>query len=291
MKAIIFGAAGQDGFYLQELLKREGVRVIAVSRSEGFVKKDLTDRQEMNDFIKAEQPDYIFHFAANSTTRHEVIFENHEVISTGTLHILEAVKEYSQHTRVFISGSALQFLNEGKPISESAAFAANDPYAVSRIQTVYAARYFRKLGVKVYVGYFFNHDSYLRSERHIAKKISAAVQRIAAGSNEVLEIGDLSVIKEWSYAGDIVEAVWILVNQENIYEAVIGSGEGYSVQEWADECFAVAGLKSGSHIKKAGDFVSPYAFLVSDNKLITSLGYSPAVSFKMLAKKMMSDEQ
>lgn len=291
MKAIIFGAAGQDGYYLTELLKKNNVEVTGVSRSGDFIKINISSFEEVSEIIKNEKPDYIFHLAANSTTRHEALFENHQTIATGTLNILEAVKQFSSGTKVFISGSALQFLNEGKPIKETDPFCANDAYAVSRIQSVYAARYFRNIGIKVYVGYFFNHDSFLRSERHMAKKISAAAQRIAKGSNEVLEIGDMTVVKEWSYAGDIVKAIWLLINQNEVYEAVIGSGEGYSVKAWADECFRIAGLNAADHIRKAGNFVSPYSVLVSDNTLIRSLGYTPEVSFKLLAKKMMSDEQ
>src|SRR5690606_4581949 len=103
----------------------------------------------------------------------------------------------------------LQFKNENKPIKETDPFEARDAYSVSRIQSVYAARYFKNIfDLKVYVGYFFNHDSPMRSERHIAKKISTAARRIQKGSNEKLSIGDLSVIKEWTYAGDVVEGIW-----------------------------------------------------------------------------------
>src|SRR5258708_1734634 len=116
MNAVIFGAAGQDGFYLTELLQQQHIEVIPVSRSGGFIHIDIADYVQVHDLIKKYQPDYIFHFAANSTTGHEAIFENHAAISTGTLNILEAVKNSSAHTRVFISGSALQFKNEQKPI-------------------------------------------------------------------------------------------------------------------------------------------------------------------------------
>src|SRR6202008_1963773 len=104
--------------------------------------------------IEEQKPDFIFHLAANSTTRHDALFENHATISTGSFNILEAVKNYSPQTKVFISGSGLQFVNADKPIKETDAFEARDPYSVSRIHSVYAARYYRRLGVKAYVGYF-----------------------------------------------------------------------------------------------------------------------------------------
>jgi GDPmannose 4,6-dehydratase len=232
MKAIIFGANGQDGFYLSSLLEEKGIAVIGVSRSGNFLKTNIASFTEVAELIKTTAPDFIFHLAANSTTRHDAIFENHETISTGTFNILEAVRLHAPHAKVFISGSGLQFENKNLPIKEADSFEARDAYSVSRIQSVYAARYFRMLGVNVYVGYFFNHDSPRRSERHMAQKIAATAVRIANGSNEKLEIGDMAVIKEWTYAGDIVEGIWLLVNQENVFEANISSGLGYSILDW-----------------------------------------------------------
>jgi GDPmannose 4,6-dehydratase len=288
MKAIIFGANGQDGFYLTQLLKNEPVDVVGVSRSADFLKTDIANFEEVSVLIKNEQPDFIFHLAANSTTSHLALFENHQTIATGTLNILEAVKLFSAHTKVFISGSGLQFVNEGKPIRETDAFAANDAYSISRIQSVYAARYFRSIGIKTYVGYFFNHDSPLRSERHVTKKISETAMRIGAGSNEKLEIGDMSVVKEWSFAGDIVKGIWLLVNQDKIFEANISSGVGYSIEEWIKECFTLIGKNYKEHVVINSNFVPAYNTLVSDNTLIKSLGYKAEIDFAKLSKMMMN---
>ena len=266
--AIIFGANGQDGYYLSLLLQQMEFAVIGISRN--------------------ESNSDIFHLAANSTTRHDALFENHATISTGTFNILEAVKNFSPLTKVFISGSGLQFVNVDKPIKESDSFEARDPYSVSRIHSVYAARYYRKLGLQVYVGYFFNHDSPRRTERHMAKKITEAVKRIANGSNEKLEIGDISVIKEWTYAGDIVEGILTLVLQDNIYEANISSGIGHSIEEWLNVCFLSINEKWQDHIKLKNDFSPEYKMLVSDPTIITSLGWSPKVSFEELAKMMIN---
>ncbi len=290
MKAVIFGANGQDGYYLIKLLRSLNVEVIGVSRSGDFLRTDIGRYEEVYELIKTEQPDYIFHFAANSTTRHDALFENHQTIATGTLNVLEAVKQFSQHTKVFISGSGLQFLNTGNPIKETDPFAANDAYSVSRIQSVYAARYFRSLGLKVYVGYFFNHDSPLRSERHVTKMISETVKKIAKGSKEKLEIGDMSVVKEWSYAGDIVKGIWLLVNQELVFEANIGSGEGHSIKEWIEECFSIVGFNVKDNIVERKDFISSYKKLISDNSILKTLGYKPEISFHDLAKMMMNND-
>jgi GDPmannose 4,6-dehydratase len=284
--AIIFGVNGQDGFYLSMLLQKLEYTIIGISRSGSIT--DLTNFESVGELVKKTIPDYIFHLAANSTTRHEALFENHATISTGTFNILEAVKIYSPKTKVFISGSGLQFVNTEKPIKESDNFEARDPYSVSRIQSVYAARYYRKLGLQVYVGYFFNHDSPRRTERHMAKKISEAVKRIANGSDEKLEIGDIGVIKEWTFAGDIVEGILTLVLQDNIYEANISSGLGYSIEQWLNVCFECVGKKWQDHVILKNDFSPEYKILVSDPSIITSLGWSPKVSLNEMAKMMMN---
>jgi GDPmannose 4,6-dehydratase len=284
--AIIFGVNGQDGFYLSMLLQKLEYTIIGISRNGSNT--DLTNFESVGELVKNNTPDYIFHLAANSTTRHDALFENHATISTGTFNILEAVKIYSPKTKVFISGSGLQFVNTEKPIKESDNFEARDPYSVSRIQSVYAARYYRKLGLQVYVGYFFNHDSPRRTERHMAKKISEAVKRIANGSDEKLEIGDIGVIKEWTFAGDIVEGILTLVLQDNIYEANISSGLGYSIEQWLNVCFECVGKKWQDHVILKNDFSPEYKILVSDPSIITSLGWSPKVSLNEMAKMMMN---
>ena len=284
--AIIFGAKGQDGYYLSLLLQQMEFAVIGIARNESNT--DIRSYESVAELVKTTTPNYIFHLAANSTTRHDALFENHATISTGTFNILEAVKNFSPLTKVFISGSGLQFVNEGKPIKESDSFEARDPYSVSRIHSVYAARYFRKLGLQVYVGYFFNHDSPRRTERHMAKKISEAVKRIANGSDEKLVIGDISVIKEWTYAGDIVEGILTLVLQDHIFEANISSGIGYSIEEWLNACFAITGKKWQDHVILKNDFSPEYKTLVSDPSIISSLGWSPKVSFKDMAEMMVN---
>ena len=287
MKAIIFGASGQDGNYLSALLIKQGYDVIGVSRKNGYLQTDISDFDQVFGLISQHMPDYIFHLAANSTTHHDALFENHATIATGTLNILEAVKRISSLTKVFISGSGLQFKNDDKPIKETDPFEARDAYSISRIQSVYAARYFRSLGLKVYVGYFFNHDSPLRTERHMTKKIAEAAKRIAAGSNEKLAIGDIDAVKEYTYAGDIVSGIWTLVNQEEITEANISSGIGYSIKDWLDQCFSLVNLDWQNHVTINTDFISTYRQLVSDPSRINSLGWKPEISFEELAKLMM----
>ena len=133
MKALIFGITGQDGYYLSQLCQENNIEIVGVSRSKGdWIQGSVADYNFVEQLIKKHQPDYIFHFAANSTTKHVAIFENHEAISSGTFNILESVRLYSPQTRVFLSGSAMQFENTGFPIDELVSFEASSPYSVSR---------------------------------------------------------------------------------------------------------------------------------------------------------------
>jgi len=286
MKAIIFGSKGQDGIYLSALLKEEKYDIIAVDRNEGATTSAINDFESVCELVKTHQPVYIFHLAANSTTSHDAWQQNHETISTGTLNILEAVKRHSSATKVFLSGSGLQFKNEGRPIKETDDFEAESIYSVSRIHTVYAARYYRRLGLNVYVGYFFNHDSPYRTERHINKKILAVVKRIAFGSKEQLLIGDLSVQKEFGFAGDIVKGIMALVNQDTIFESVIGTGVAHTIEEWVNISFSMYGLNWREHVAPLPGFVSGYRILVSDPVTIFSTGWRPEVGIHELAKMM-----
>lgn len=289
MKAIIFGAGGQDGFYLRELLRRENVETVCVSRSGGEVIGDVADWDFVEHLITEHLPDHIFHLAANSTTRHDALFDNHSAISTGTINILEAVYRHSRSAKVFLSGSAMQFENNGTPIDESTPFAPLSPYAVSRIHSVYAGRYYRDLGLKVYVGYFFNHDSPRRPLNHVNQKIATAAKRVAEGGGERIEIGDVTVNKEFNYAGDVVEAIWLLVNQNEIFEAVIGSGETHTIEEWLEHCFRRVGRNWRDHVSIREDFKPEYEVLVSDPAVIKSLGWKAKIDIASLARMMMEE--
>lgn len=289
MKALIFGISGQDGYYLSELLQTINIEVLGVSRSKGeWIKGDVADFAFVEALIKTHQPNYIFHFAANSTTNHSALFDNHKAISTGTLNVLESVRLHCPTARVFLSGSAMQFKNEGLLIDEKTPFEASSPYSVARIQSVYAGRYYRSaFGLRVYFGYFFNHDSPLRSEKYVNQKIVSSVKRIANGSDEKLELGSIDVKKEFNYACDVVEAVWTLINQDTVFEAIIGSGDAHSIKEWLEYCFKKINRNWEDYVIADLDFTPDYKILVSNPELIRSLGWAPKVDFYKLADIMM----
>jgi GDPmannose 4,6-dehydratase len=288
--ALIFGGNGQDGIYMSELCKEKGIKPIAISRSPGLNEQgSIADKAFVEEVIQKYLPAFIFHLAANSTTRHEALLENHETIATGTLHVLEAALKYAPHAKILLAGSGLQFENQGQPIAETAPFRANNAYAIARIQSVYAARYFRDKGLKVYVAYLFHHESPYRKPHHLGKMIVETIKRIQKGSREKLVIGDVTVEKEWGFAGDITKGMFQLVNQEKVFEATIGTGKAYSVQQFLKGCFDLAKLDLEGHVTHQPGFIPEYNRLVSEPSTINSLGWYPEVSFEQMIQLMWSD--
>jgi len=286
-KALIFGVSGQDGFYLSSLLEREGIEVIGSSRTSG-IKGNIGDLEFVEFLIKEIKPQYIFHLAADSSTNHKFLFQNHNSISTGTLNILESCRKYSPASRIFLSGSAMQFENIGDSICEETPFKASSPYALERIHSTYAGRYYRDFfELKVFTGFLFNHDSPLRSELHINQKIAKTVQKIKTGEKIKLQVGSLDVKKEFNFAGDIVEAIWMLVNQEKIKECVIGSGTSYSIGNWVKSCFSIENLEWEEHTEIIEGFTPEYQNLVSNPERIKEIGWNPKVTFEDLSSMMV----
>ncbi len=287
--ALIFGAGGQDAFYLARLCADRGIRPVGVSRSTGrdWQVGNVSQRGQVEALVREHRPDYIFQLAANSTTRHDALFENHETISTGALNVLEAARTLAPEARVFLAGSGLQFENTSQPIAETAPFDPSSPYSVARIQSVYAARYYRRLGVRAYVGYLFHHDSPRRGARHVSQLVAQAARRIAAGSGETLEWGDVSVRKEWAFAEDIAAGMLALVSQDEVSEACIGTGEAYSIEQWLEACFRLVGMDWREHVRLKEGFRSEYLLLVSDPSTMRDLGWRPKVDFAALAAMMM----
>ena len=290
MKALIFGSSGQDGFYLDKLLKLNNFETILVSRSGNSIKGDVSNSVFVYNLVKKHKPNYIFHLAAESSTSHDALNDNFMAICQGSNNILEAVRLESPKTKIFISGSAMQFVNNSKPITEETPFDASSPYSAARIYSVYIARYYRKFfNLQIYIGYLFNHDSPFRTEKHVNQKIIRAVQRIASGSNEKIIIGNIDVKKEFNFAGDIVDAIWKFINQDLIFEILIGSGISYSIKDWLCECFKIINKNWEEYVIINNNYIPEYSILVSDPKLLLSIGWKPRVDFKKLALLMFKN--
>ncbi len=287
--ALIFGAGGQDGHYLSLHCRERGITAVGCSRAAGNGPScDVADYRQVDALMRAHRPDYIFQLAARSTTRHEALFENHAAISTGTLNVLEAARLHAPAARIFLPGSGVMFKNEGRPISERDEFAPSSPYAVARIHAVHAGRYHRSLGQRVYIGHLFHHESPFRQPGHVSRMVADAARRAAGGDATPIEIGDITVEKEWTFAGDTVAGMFALIDQDDIFEAAIGSGETFTIERWLETCFALAGRNWRDHVKLRKDFVPEYRRLVADPATMRKLGWSPGVSFDQLAAMMMA---
>lgn len=285
---LIFGISGQDGHYLKKICELKGYTVIGVSRSAGdWIQGTVADRELVFELIKKHQPFCVFHLAANSSTRHDLIYENNETICNGSINVLEAVYQFSKESKIFLSGSGLQFLNTGSPIRETDSFFAGSPYAAQRIYTSHLARYYRTLGLQVYVGYFFHHDSPLRQERHLNIKIVKAALRIKTGGKEKISIGNIDVIKEFNHASDMMMAIWLLVNQPVVFETVIGSGKGYKISDWINECSSILGVNIQEYMEILPEFKAEFDRLVSDPSTLIGLGWKPAFNIRLLAEDII----
>jgi GDPmannose 4,6-dehydratase len=286
----ILGAAGQDGRYLAEAHRRRGDRVLCFSRRsrDDIAELDVADRTAITELIRRERPAVVYQLAAVSSTRHEALWDNQSAIVDGTLNVLEAAFAHSRETAVMVIGSALQFENRGEPIRETDPFAAASAYALARIQAAYAARYFRSKGLRAYVGYLFHHESPERCPPHVSARICRDVAAIARGQADVLEVGDPRVEKEWGYAGDVADALIRMVEQSEVFEAVVGTGEAHSIREWAERCFARAGLSPADRIRALPDFRAEYPRIVSSPETLRRLNWTPRMRFEELADQMMT---
>lgn len=286
--ALIFGISGQDGYYLEQLLLGKGIRVTGVARSAGsWISGDVSNRDFVTSLIRELNPDYIFHLAALSKTRHELLFDHQSIIVNGSLNILEAALLYAPHSKIFITGSGLQFQNTGTPISESSPFEARDAYSLARIQSVYAARYYRTRGLQTYTGYLFHHDSPFRAADHLNRRIADAALAAAAGENVQIRIGDVEAEKEFGFAGDIAAGIFHLLQQDHFHEACIGTGKAYKVAEWLEYCFGKLGKNWRDFVIPEPGYQSDFKRMVSDSSLLQSTGWIPSVDIQELANLML----
>lgn len=287
MNALIFGANGQDGYYLSEACRKRRLEVIGISRSGPWLHGDVASPEFVGDLIRRHQPTIIFHLAAASTIRHHAIYENHATIGTGTINILESVKQWSPSSKVFITGSGLQFINKGQPISETDPFDHGSAYAAVRNYSVYLSRYFRNMGVRTYVGYLFHHESPLRGATHICQKIAQTARRVADGNEATITLGDITVRKELTFAEDVAEGIMTLIEQDHLFEATIGSGRAYSIENWLDECFRLIDKDWRCYVRENKTFKADYPLLVSNPATINSLRWYATTKIGELAKIMV----
>jgi GDPmannose 4,6-dehydratase len=309
-KAFITGITGQDGSYLAELLLEKGYDVHGlVRRSSSFNTwridhirdrialhyGDLVDQNSLVRTLGGVQPDEVYNLAAQSHVK--VSFEMPEyttdVTAQGVLRLLDAVRELGLKSRVYQAGSSEMFgLVQETPQTERTPFHPRSPYGVSKVFGHWMAVNYREgYGMHVSNGILFNHESPRRGENFVTRKITMAVAAIKKGQQRELRLGNLDAKRDWGYARDYVEAMWLMMQQEKPDDYVIATGETHSARELLELAFAAADLEDWERFVETDPrFERPAEvdILTGDaTEARTKLGWEPKVDFPALVRMMV----
>jgi GDPmannose 4,6-dehydratase len=314
-KALLTGISGQDGSYLAELLLDKGYEVHGiVRRSSSFnthridhlyrdphergVKLfthygDLADSVSLAKLLYELQPDEIYHLGSQSHVR--VSFDipeyTFDITGGGTLRILEAIRESGVDPRFYQASSSEMFGSAPPPQSETTPFHPRSPYAVSKVAAFWATVNYREAyGLFATNGILFNHESPRRGETFVTRKVTRAVARIKAGLQDKLYLGNLDARRDWGYAPDYVEAMWLMLQTEEPEDFVIATGETHSVRQFVEAAFEHAGLDWEPHVEIDPRYFRPAEVdeLLGDaSKAAERLGWRPKVAFDELVRIMV----
>ena len=321
-RALITGITGQDGSYLTELLLEKGYEVHGViRRSSSFNTAridhlyqdphaaaprlvlhygDLNDGSVLRRVIHAARPDEIYNLGAQSHVR--VSFDEPEytadVVGTGTLRLLEAIRDVQQltgrGTKLYQAGSSEMFGAAPAPQNEATPFHPRSPYAVAKLAAHWFAINYRE-SYRLFVsnGILFNHESPRRGETFVTRKITRAAGRIKLGLQDKLYLGNLDAKRDWGFAGDFVEAMWLMLQQEQPTDYVIATGEAHSVREFVAEAFGQLGLDWERYVEYDPRYARPTevdCLLGDPSRAKRELGWTPKVTFKDLVKMMVASD-
>jgi GDPmannose 4,6-dehydratase len=315
MRALVIGVSGQDGAYLAENLLGKGYEVFGTSRDANLstfaslARLAIRDRVRLlsvapNDFrsvltaLAQVEPDEVYNLAGQSSVglSFEQPVETMESIGIGTLNLLEAIRFTRRPIRFYNAGSGECFGDtRGLPADEETPFRPRSPYAVAKAAAHWqVANYREAYGLFACSGILFNHESPLRPERFVTKKIVSAASRISRGSGERLRLGNTHVKRDWGWAPEYVEAMWRMLQQERADDYVIATGETRSLEEFVQAAFAAVGLDWREHVASdpalyrptdiEGNFARP-------EKAARILGWRATVKMEEAVRRMMAAEQ
>jgi GDPmannose 4,6-dehydratase len=278
-RAIIIGASGQDGHYLGEILGRRDYKVYKTHRTKNIGHKlDIGNFKEVKRFISKIKPNLIFNFAAKSDTSHEASQENAKTIVVGTVNLLEACFQLQSKAKIFIAGSGLQFKNRNKPIKKQDPLCFASAYACARNASLFYARYYRSLGLKIYYGFLFNHESQFRSSFHLTQRLWRDALRLKSGEIKRIEIIDDLVVKEWSHAQSTCEKIYEFILSHKPSEEIIGSGLGYSIKQFVVKILSTNKYRHrGKLFKRIGQKAAYKSMVSCPGKLRTHGGLARLV--------------
>jgi len=313
-KALITGITGQDGSYLAELLLKKGYEVWGIiRRSSSFhtgridhlykdpheqpklklIYGDLTDGANLSTIINDIKPDEVYNLGAQSHVR--VSFDmpifTVNTDALGTLRLLEAIRSSNRPVKFYQASSSEMY---GKvvevPQTEKTPFYPRSPYACAKAYSFWQTLNYREAyGLFACNGILFNHESPRRGETFVTRKITRAVTRIKCGLQDKLFLGNLDAKRDWGFAGDYVEAMWLMLQHDNPDDYVIATGESHSVKEFVDEVFSYLDLDWQKYVEIDPRYFRPSEvdFLQGDaSKAKKVLGWEPKVTFKELARIM-----
>jgi len=283
-KAVIIGVSGQDGAYLAELLLRKGYRVYGTSRdAQASSFKNLrtlgihgeveVGSVALNDFrsvlqaLNKVRPDEIYNLAGQSSVglSFEQPVETFESVSIGTLNLLEAIRFIGQPMKLYNACSSECFGNtEGLPATEETPFKPRSPYAVAKAAAFWqVANYREAYGIFACSGLLFNHESPLRPERFVTRKIVATACGIAGDSRGRLVLGNLDIQRDWGWAPEYVEAMWRIIQQDQPRDFVIATGKTFSLRDFLDATFSALGLDWRDHVDSNTHLLRPTDIMIS----------------------------
>ncbi len=316
-KAFITGVSGQDGSYLVDLLVGKGYEVHGLIRQStqftpdkwGHLRNalqtkklvihhgDLMDASGMRAMLESIKPDEVYNLAAQSHVgiSFDQPVNTTEVTAMGALNLLDAIRRSKIKTRFYQASSSEMF---GKvvetPQRETTRFHPRSPYGCAKVYAHYVTQNYREsYGIFACSGILFNHESERRGENFVTRKITRAVGKIKAGIQDELHLGNLDALRDWGYAPEYVEAMWLMLQQDEPQDFVIGTGVHHSVREFVDEAFNLAGLDKEKHLKVDENLFRPAEVdtLIADfSKAKKVLGWEPKVTFKELVKKMVDHD-
>lgn len=276
--AVIFGVSGQDGSFLAELLLKKNYRVIGVSRDIRKASFENHDRLGINgkielisghshdlgnviEIFNRVKPDEIYNLSGQSSVAlsFNEPFETFVSIGIATLNLLEAIRILKFPVRLFNAGSGDCFGNsEGQPVTEESPLRPKSPYGVAKASAFWQVSSYREAyGIFACTGILFNHESFLRPEKFVTRKIVSTACRIAQGSCSELALGDISIERDWGWAPDYVEAMWMMLQQDKPEDYVIATGTTISLKEFITEVFESLDLDWKKYVKTDPEYLRP----------------------------------
>ncbi len=320
-RALISGITGQDGSFLAELLLSKGYEVHGLVRRASTFNTgrldaiyedphedrtrlllhygDLADGTGLRRILEQTQPDEIYNLGGQSHVR--VSFDQAEytadVVSTGALRLFEAIRDYARSkrdVRIYQAGSSEMFGSAAPPQDELTPFRPRSPYAVSKVAAHwYAVNYREAYGLFICNGIAFNHESPRRGETFVTRKITRALSRIKLGLQNKLYLGTLDARRDWGYAGDFVEAMWLMLQHPKPDDYVIATGESHSVREFLDSAAQYLGLDWRRYVVFDSRYVRPTEvdhLRGNPAKAFRELNWRPRVSFHELIRIMVDHD-